>query len=100
MGPCDDNPDVTLVIAVQVVVAALGAALLFERWSQHDETQLAFTPMADPADTIEFHPELIVRWDDEAHAVATPNCVRRSASRRRARARTQTASPRVRSFIR
>ena len=81
-------------------MAGLAAALLFERWTHRDETRLKFTSTDDPAQTFQFHPELIVRWDDEAHVAATPACARRSASDRRARARTQTASPRLRSFIR
>ena len=51
-----------------MVLAGLAAACLFERWMHRDEMDRPFAPTEGSADTIEFHPELIVRWDDEAHA--------------------------------
>ena len=61
----DDTAAVTVVIAMQVMVAGLATGLLLGRRTHRNE-QAHTLPRNDECPSIEFHPELMVRWDNEA----------------------------------
>jgi hypothetical protein len=72
----DDNRDVTVVIALQVLVAALAGLLLLEsRTNRHNEA-ISHSIDPDSSEMIEFHPELLARWDDEAAYAQPRPCAR------------------------
>ena len=76
----DDNDDVTIVISLQILVATLAGLLLLETRLRRDERARTDEIEAASAADVDFHPELIVAWDDEANYARRSNCTR-SASR-------------------
>ena len=80
----------TVVIVLQLLLASLVGLVLLER--RLDDRNL---PAGDDATgPIDFHPELIMRWDDEAHYARTDACTRRSIAPRPAVRRVPSASER------
>ena len=59
-------------------MAALVGLLLLERWLENRNT----ARHDDVTGPIAFHPELIVRWDDEADYARSTACTRRAIARR------------------
>jgi hypothetical protein len=94
----DDNAHVTLVIVIQMLVFGAAAAMYAER-RVHCDAMDRSTSSVHTAEPIEFHPELIVHWDDESNGART-TCTGRGVSDRRARARSRSAAVRPRSFAR
>lgn len=76
MGTIDDNEDVTLVIIAQALLLALAALLLLEVRYQNAAANDRELFTGEDSDDIEFHPELIARWDDEADYAREPVCTR------------------------
>ena len=77
----DDTAHVTLVIALQALLAALAGLLLLEHWQLRHKLVPATSVEADAP--IEFHPELIVRWDDDADYARPTRCIRPTTTARR-----------------
>jgi len=67
----------------------LAAMFLLGRRS-HRHEQAHTLPRSDDCPPIEFHPELMVRWDDEADYARPVRCARRSSVDRRVPAHAQT----------
>lgn len=84
----------TLVIVLQLLLASLVGLLLLER-RLSDTSALSDD---DPTLAVEFHPELIVRWDDESVATPSSFCSRRVVSDHRTRARAESPALRPRSY--
>ena len=80
----------TLVIVLQLLLASLVGLLLLER-KLNDRDFLAGDDATGPLD---FHPELITRWDDEADYSRTDACTRRSIAPRPAVRRVPSAAER------
>jgi len=55
----------TIVLALQALVAVLAVLFLLEAWMARTETSAETGTDVAPNDDIEFRPELIARWDDE-----------------------------------
>ena len=68
----------TVVIVLQLLLASLVGLLLLER-RLNDRGPHAGDDATGP---IDFHPELIMRWDDEADDARTDACTRRSIAPR------------------
>jgi hypothetical protein len=81
---------VTLVIVLQLLLASLVGLLLLERRLN----DLDVPAGDDSTGPIDFHPELIIRWDDEADYARTDVCARRSIAPRPAMRRVPSASDR------
>lgn len=80
----------TLVIVLQLLLACLVGLLLLERRLNDRDVHAG----ADATGPIDFHPELIMRWDDEADYARTDVCTRRSIAPRPAVRRVPSASER------
>ena len=80
----------TLVIVLQLLLASLVGLLLLERRLN----DLEIPASDDATGPIDFHPELIMRWDDEADYARTDACTRRSIAPRPAVRRVPSASER------
>jgi len=90
---------VTFVIAIQVLVAGLIGGVLFERRPhRHEQPSAAWCDVESSA--IEFHPELMVRWDNEVAYAQPARCDRRSSVDRRVQVLTQAATSRPHMHIR
>lgn len=76
----DDNSNVTVVIALQLLVAALAGLLLLEVRVNERTSSVSDSIDADSEELIHFHPELLARWDNEA-AYARPHPCTRPRSR-------------------
>ncbi len=85
----------TFVIGIHVLLVALAGLLLLERWLDDNRGDV----YDDATGPIDFHPELIVPWDDEAEYARQPACARRSIAPRPVRRDSQSA-PARRSHIR
>ena len=79
-----------LVIVLQLLLASLVGLLLLER-RQNDRD---FCAGDDATGPIAFHPELIMRWDDEADYARTDACTRRSIAPRPTVRRVPSAAER------
>jgi len=77
---------------LQLLLASLAGLLLLER-RLNDGRPSGSDDLTGP---IDFHPELIMRWDDEADYARTTTCTRRSIASRPA-ARRVAAPPARRS---
>jgi hypothetical protein len=92
VGECDDNSGVTIVIALQGLVGTLAGLLFLEarlrRIEHDDDGQFGTSQTAE----IDFPPELIVAWDDEADYARERSCTRPSAAARRGSRRLQPVS--------
>lgn len=79
---------------MQVLVVALAGLLLLERWLGRDEIAPdgSFGDWSDA--TLEFHPELITRWDDEADYARPAPCTRPVTSAHRRLSRPLAAASR------
>ena len=78
----DDTGDVTSVIVIQSLVGALAGLLLLETRLRRDERARAGYGLDATAAPIKFHPELIIRWDDEANYARGTSCTRKLATER------------------
>jgi hypothetical protein len=96
----DDTDAVTTVIAIQGFVAALAGLLLFEARRNRGLHVDAAGWSDDTIAPIEFHPELIVRWDDEANYAHRTSCTRRPTADHVAAVRPQLAVSRSNTHIR
>jgi hypothetical protein len=89
MGECGDTSGVSIVIALQGLVATLAGLLFLEarlrRIEHDDDGQFGASQVCE----IDFHPELIVAWDDEADYARERSCTRPSAAARRGSRRLQ-----------
>jgi hypothetical protein len=65
---------------LQVLVGSLAGLLLLEAWLRRHEADHAAANETE-TDRFEFHPELLVRWDDEARHRRRPACTRGVARR-------------------
>jgi hypothetical protein len=81
---------------LQLLLASLVGLLLVERRlnDRHVRSQ------DDATGPIDFHPELIMRWDDETDDATASVCNRSTASNLRARARSESVLLRPRSYVR
>mgnify|MGYP006950041870 CR=1 FL=1 len=70
----------TIVIVLQILLATLAGLLLLETRLRRDERARKGQIETASAADVDFHPELIVAWDDEAN-YARRNTCSRSASR-------------------
>ena len=77
-GPNDDNGDVTVVIAMQLLLATLAGLLLLEARMRRDERLRREDLDRVQPGVVDFHPELIVAWDDEANYARQPRPCTRS----------------------
>jgi len=85
---------------MQVLVVALAGLLLLERWQRRHELA-PVTTLDDEADApIDFHPELIMRWDDEADYARPTPCTRPATPVQRPLARPLAAASRPHTHIR
>lgn len=81
-GARDDTVGVTVVIALQVLVAGLAGLLLLEARLDRDGGDRMTPIRRESGESIDFHPELIVRWDDEADYARQRRCTREVAAAR------------------
>ena len=89
----------TVVIAIQVLAAGLVGGMLFERRPRRrEQPSAALWDLESSA--IEFHPELMVRWDDEAAYAQPARCDRRTSVDRRVQVHPQAATSRPHMHIR
>ena len=85
---------------MQLLVATLAGLLLLERWQRRHEAGSA-APFDDvPGAPHDFHPELIMRWDDEAHYARPTPCTRPVTTTHRTAARPLVATSRPHTRIR
>lgn len=68
-------------MVLQVLVGALAGLLLIEAWLRRHEADHVAAIENEMDRFVEFHPELLVRWDDEAHHRRHPVCTRGFARR-------------------
>jgi hypothetical protein len=81
---------VTVVIGIHVLLVALVGLLLLERWLDDNRGDID----DDATGPIDFHPELIVPWDDEAEYARPRACARRSIAPRPVRRDSQSTPAR------
>jgi hypothetical protein len=81
---------VTFVIGIHVLLVALAGLLLLERWLDDNRCHVD----DDATGPIDFHPELIVPWDDESEYSRPATCARRSIAMRPVRRDAQSAPAR------
>ena len=72
----DDDPVVTVVIVLQLLVATLAGLLLLEVRVNQRTSAVTETIDADSEQLIHFHPELLARWDNEAAYAQARTCTR------------------------
>jgi hypothetical protein len=75
-GEWDDNWGVTIVIALQGLAFTLAGLLLLEARLHRNEQDDRGTFDPSQAAGFDFHPELIVAWDDEADYARKRACTR------------------------
>lgn len=81
-------------------MASLAGLLLFEARLHREEQVPTASWGDDTTGPIEFHPELIVRWDDEANYVRRTSCTRRPTADHAATVRPQLTVARSSTHIR